>query len=134
MLPVLINDVPVSCINHAAQVYHVPVGVILSVMKAEGGKNGDANRNKNGTVDYGVLQINSVWLPEISGHGYTKDDLQFNPCRNIEVGVWILGKSLAEGKSLWSGIANYHSRTPEHNQRYQKIVYKNYKQLMNVIR
>ena len=110
MLPVMINDIPVSCINHAAIVYHVPATVILSVLKTENGKNGDAIQNKNGTIDYGVMQINSFWLPKISACGYTKEDLQYNPCKNIEVGTWILSKSLASGKSLWPGIANYHSR------------------------
>ncbi|HEX4044123.1 MAG TPA: lytic transglycosylase domain-containing protein, partial [Gammaproteobacteria bacterium] len=85
MIPIMVNDVPLDCINQAAITYHVPATIILSVMKKEGGKNGDANHNKNGTVDYGVMQINSIWLPKISAYGYTKDDLQYNACKNVAV-------------------------------------------------
>lgn len=35
-----INTVPLDCINQAAQQYHVPAVVILSVLKTEGGYTG----------------------------------------------------------------------------------------------
>jgi soluble lytic murein transglycosylase-like protein len=133
MIPVLVNDVPIDCINHAAVVYHVPAIVILSIMKKENGKNGDANLNKNGTIDYGVMQINSLWLPKIAPYGYTKDDLQFNACKNVEVAAWIIAQNIPSGKSLWAGIASYHSRTPSHNMPYKNSVYMNYTKLINVI-
>ena len=120
----MINDVAVDCINSAAIAYHVPVEIILSVMKQEGGKNAQAVRNKNGTIDYGVLQINSVWLPKIAAYGYTKEDIQYNACKNILAGVWILSKSIANGKNVWSGIGNFHSHTPDHNRDYRNDIYK----------
>jgi soluble lytic murein transglycosylase-like protein len=133
MLPVMINDVPVSCINHVAIVYHVPASVILSVMKAENGKNGDAIKNKNGTIDYGVMQINSIWLPKISAYGYTKNDLQYNACKNVAVGAWLISRNMAEGKAVWRSIANYHSHTPVHNKIYRDSLYANYQTLVNII-
>lgn len=134
MIPIAINDVPVDCINRAAIIYKVPVTVILSIMKKENGKNGDAIRNKsNGSVDYGVMQINSVWLSKIKPYGYTKDDLQFNACKNVAVGAWIIGQNMARDKELWLGIAGYHSRTPVHNEPYKKSIYANYTKLVNAI-
>ena len=133
MIPVMINDVPIDCINHAAIIYHVPATVILSVMKKENGRNGEANRNKNGTFDYGVMQINSIWLPRIAAYGYTKNDLQFNACKNVQVATWIIGQSMASGKSLWSGVANYHSRTPAYNHPYKNSLYVSYTKLINAI-
>lgn len=82
MMPVMVNDVPIDCINRAAIVYKVPA-LILSVIKKENGRNGGASKNKNGTYDYGVMQINQIWLPKISGYGYTKKDIQFNACKNF---------------------------------------------------
>jgi soluble lytic murein transglycosylase-like protein len=128
-MPVLINDVPVICINQAAVAYHVPAPLILSIMKQENGRNGDAIRNKNGTYDLGVLQINSRWLPTLSKYGYTRKDLQFDPCKNLMAGAWILANNLAEGKSLWSGIGDYHSHTPKYNTAYRNKVYRHYQKI-----
>ncbi len=125
----MINDVPLDCINKAAILYQVPATIILSVLKQENGKNGDAIKNKNGTFDYGVMQINSTWLPRIAAYGYTREDIQYNACKNVYVGTWILGQSIAEGKDVWLGIGNYHSHTPSHNQTYRNGIYKNYKKI-----
>lgn len=133
MTPVMINDVPLDCINRAAIVYHVPAIVILSVMKKENGSNGVANKNKNGTFDYGVMQINTIWLSKIAPYGYTKDDIQNDACKNIFVGTWILSQSIAEGKNIWSGIGNYHSHTPDHNRNYRHGIYKNYEKISFVL-
>lgn len=129
MIPIMINDVPLDCINRAAIIYKIPATLILSVLKQEGGKNGDAIKNKNGTFDYGVMQINSTWLPKIAAYGYTKDDMQYNTCKNISVGTWILSQSIANGKNLWAGVGDYHSHTPDHNRTYRNKIYKNYEKL-----
>lgn len=129
MIPIMINDVPLDCINRAAILYHVPVTIILAVLKNENGRNGDAIKNKNGSIDYGIMQINSIWLPKIAGYGYTREDIQYNACKNVEVGTWILSQSISKGKNLWSGIGDYHSHTPDHNRYYQNKIYKNYKKL-----
>ena len=133
MIPIMINDVPLDCINRSAIIYHVPATVILSVLKNENGRNGDAIKNKNGSIDYGVMQINSIWLPKIAGYGYSRDDLQYNACKNVEVGTWILSQSISKGKNLWSGIGDYHSHTPDHNRNYRNKIYKNYEKLSFVI-
>ena len=126
MLPVLINDIPIDCINHAAIVYHVPATVILSVIKQESGRNGQAVHNKNGTFDYGVMQINTIWLSKLANYGYTKEDLQYNACKNVEAGTWILAQGLAKGKTTWQGIGNYNSHTTKYNKRYRDSVYQHF--------
>lgn len=133
MMPTMINDVPIDCINHAAVVYHVPATIILSVLKKENGRNGLAVKNKNGTHDYGVMQINDTWLPKISAYGYTKNDIQYNACKNVFVGTWILSQSIAEGKNIWQGIGNYHSHTHRYNELYRHDISKYYEQISYVI-
>ena len=115
----IINDVPMECINLAAMQYHVPAVIIVSVLKAEGGRIGNANGNKNGTVDYGPMQINSVWLDVLKKHGYSSYDLQYNPCLNVAAGTWILAQGIAEDRSIWKGIGNYHSHSYVENLTYQ---------------
>jgi soluble lytic murein transglycosylase-like protein len=90
IMPATINDVPITCINQAAVTYHVPATLILSIMKKENGRNGQAVPNKNGSYDIGVCQINSRWLPTLARYGYTRDDIQFNPCKNVMAASWIL--------------------------------------------
>ncbi len=65
MIPLAINDVPIQCIQQAAVQYQVPAALIISVLKTENGRNGMANKNKNGTYDYGSMQINDVWLKKL---------------------------------------------------------------------
>lgn len=135
----LIHGVPIECINQAAVTYYVPAQVIISVLAVEGGEVGSASPNKNGSVDYGPMQINSAWLPKIASYGYTQQQLQYDPCVNVMVGAWILSNRIAESVAVagdnnyWKGVAGYHSRTPYYNQRYQTKVLNNYQLLSQIL-
>lgn len=118
----IFHGVPLECINHAAQLFHVPATMIISVMKIENGWNGAAVKNKtNGTYDLGVMQVNSSWLTQLKPYGITRENLQYDPCINVHTATWILAKGLARGEG-WQGVGNYHSATPIHNQRYRQKV------------
>ncbi len=126
----LIHGVPIECINQAAVTYYVPAKVIISVIATEGGDVGVARQNKNGTYDYGPMQVNSSWLPTIKKYGYTDKLLQYDPCVNVMAGTWILSTKITQARDYWSGVANYHSVTPLLNSRYKlKVI--NYYQLLS---
>lgn len=125
-MALLIHDVPIDCINQAAITYHVPAKLIISILKTEGGRKGSATRNKNGSYDYGPMQINSSWLKQLRPYGYTADALQNNPCLNVRVGTWILAKAVSSEKELWRGIGNYHSCTFSLNIKYQQKIARQY--------
>lgn len=129
----LINGVPIECINQAAITYFVPAKVIISVLKTEGGRVGLAKPNKNGTIDYGPMQINSIWLKKIAPFGYTQQQIQYDPCVNVMVGTWILSREIASAQNYWQGIANYHSHTIKFNQSYQQKVRYRYSKLQQVL-
>ena len=64
----------------------------LKIMKAESGGNPKAiHKNKNGTIDTGLLQVNSV-------HGYSKEFL-LDPENNIKVAKKIFDK---QGWNAWA--------------------------------
>src|SRR6185312_5860169 len=88
----------------------------------EGGRLGSASHNKNGSYDYGPMQINSIWLPKLAAYGYTQHHLQYDACANVMAGTWILSQNIANARNLWHGIGGYHSYTPHLNQGYQKKV------------
>ena len=124
MLSVLaIHGVPIECINQAATSYHVPATLILSVLSIENGRIGSAIRNRNGTFDYGPMQINSVWLPQLQAYGYSQEQLQYDPCLNVAAGAWILSQKIANASSPWQGVGDYHSKTSRLNYSYQAKVY-----------
>ena len=112
------HGVPLTCINTAAQTYKVPADLIMAIITVEGGKNGLAMRNHNGTKDYGVMQINSCWLPSMHQKGYTLDQIRNDPCINVDMGASILSQNLIDDKDLGKAIGNYHSHTPLLNAEY----------------
>lgn len=118
----LINGTPIECINQAAIEYHVPATMIISVLKTENGKTGMATPDKNGTYDYGQMQINTVWVKAVKPYGYTRRQIQYNPCINIMVGTWILAKEIAGSNDYWQGVGDYHSMTVSLNEDYQAKV------------
>ena len=127
----IIHDVPIECINVAAIAYHIPASLVVSVLMTEGGRNGLAKPNANGTFDYGPMQINTIWIDKLKQYGYTRYDIQYNPCVNVLVGTWILGQSIAEADNLNYGIGSYNSHTWAHNSNYWHKVAKNYQFLQH---
>lgn len=79
------------------------------------------------------MQINSIWLPKLAAYGYTKNDIQYNACKNVEVATWILSQSIAEGQNLWVGAGNYHSHTPRLNYKYRAEIHAQYKKIASVL-
>lgn len=135
MMPsaLIINDVPVECINEAAIAYHIPATLIVSVLMTENGKAGTAKLNKNGSYDYGPMQINTIWLDKIRPYGFTKEDIQFNPCANVWVGTWILSQRIADSTDLTYGVGSYNSYSPTQNFRYSSKVSTNYQMLQHYL-
>ena len=117
-----------ACMALASQTHDVPSAVLLGIYKTEGGTVGQQVRNTNGSYDLGPMQINTIWLSELSEHwGVSKDTahkwVRDDACTNIGVAAWILRGHLKETKSLSQAIAHYHSRTPRHGHRYREKVF-----------
>ena len=78
--------------------YDWDTNTILAIMQAESGCNPTADNsglNQNGTVDIGLLQINSI-------HGFSKAELT-NPARNIAIAHQIWQK---QDYKAWSAFNN----------------------------
>jgi len=85
---------------------------------------GNANalhRNRNGSTDYGMMQINSIHLPLLSRYGVSADDLM-NPCLSVYVAAWHLHKMMVKYGNNWAAIGAYHSETPAERDRYARSV------------
>lgn len=134
----LIHDVPVECINQAAVAYQVPAKTIVSVLNTEGGRKGLEHKNDNGSIDYGSMQINSIWLPQLEKYGISKEELRDDPCTNVEVGTWILSQAIADGviheKPYLESVAGYNSKTPAVNAKYANLVFKQMNKLEQALK
>ena len=118
----IVDAIPLHCINEAAIEYHIPAKLIISLLSVERGKVGKVENNKNGSYDMGPMQINSSWLPELKKRGISREDVLFNPCVNVKIGTWILGRYIASENDLLTGIGDYNSHTKRYNQVYfQKV-------------
>jgi len=116
-----------ACLMLASQTYSVPPALLVGIYKAEGGEVGQEVKNTNGSYDLGPMQINTIWMPELSekwgvsektARRWVRDDA----CTNVGVSAWILKGHLNETNDLSKAIAHYHSRTPRHGTRYKKRV------------
>lgn len=121
-----------QCVSHAARHFDINPLVVMSILKVEGGKVGTLSKNKNGTYDMGLMQINTIHLPEIKKK-YPRvgwKELTYNPCVNIGVATAILNDRMKGSKDYWNGVGNYHSKTPKYREIYLKKVKRAYNDLV----
>lgn len=111
-----------DCFNEAGKMYKVPPMLLQAIAWVESRYDKNAkNQNTNGSVDMGVMQINSLWLEPLSEYGVQKKHL-YNACYNINVAAWILRKQINDVGYNWQAVAYYHSRTPERGESYARKV------------
>jgi len=105
------EEIPRLCIIQTLQRYQIPPDLFIGYMGQENGRLGMANKNDNGSEDYGPAQVNSAWLKSIRTYGVTQQQLQWNPCVNIWVSGWIMRRCLNRypgPAQFWTAVGCYH--------------------------
>lgn len=70
-----------DCFDEAAKYQQVNPLILRAIAWQESRNRPEAlNKNTNGSVDYGLMQINSIHLPTLSRYGIGRDTLM-EPCR-----------------------------------------------------
>ncbi|WP_408580787.1 lytic transglycosylase domain-containing protein [Burkholderia cepacia] len=96
-----------DCFAEAAQEYAVPEWLLRATAQVESRMKPDAqNGNSNGSVDYGLMQINSSWLPTLAKYGISRDSL-FDACTNVRVGAWVHRQNIDRLGWSWDAIGAY---------------------------
>jgi len=114
-----------ACWDDAAARYQVNSTLLRAIARTESDLNPKAiSRNRNGSRDIGLMQINSSWLPVLASHGIAERDL-FDPCTNVYVGAWILAQNFQRMGSGWDAVGAYNARQPELRRAYASKVYRN---------
>ena len=105
-----------ACVVQAEQKYQVPSCVLLAVHEVESSgtlQQGLVRTNANGTKDYGVTQINTVWTNYFQRNfGITPNDFANNSCLAVNGSAYIIRYEINASGDFWTGVGRYHSRTP----------------------
>jgi soluble lytic murein transglycosylase-like protein len=111
-----------DCFNEAGRTYKVPPMLLQAIAWVESRYDKNAkNENTNGSIDMGVMQINSLWLEPLSQYGIEQKHL-YNACFNINVAAWILRQQINEVGYNWQAVAQYHSRNAARGDNYARKV------------
>ena len=115
-----------SCVVAAEAKYSVPSCILLAVHQVE--SNGDlrsglVRSNTNGTYDYGVTQINTVWMDYFQrSFGITPAQVANNACLAVSSSAYIIRYEINASGDFWTGVGRYHSRSPVKHDLYVRQV------------
>ena len=100
------------CFERAAASTGLNPGLLRAIAAAESDLNPRAvnrsHRARTGTVDVGLMQINTSWLPALRRHGIAEAQL-LEPCTNVQVGAWILADLVARLGDRWEAVGAYNA-------------------------
>lgn len=119
------GSVHAMCFKEASDRYQVSEPLLRAIAKTESNFNPKAlNRNKNGTEDIGVMQINTSWLPTLAKFGIGREQL-LDPCINVQIGAWVLASNIAQHGKTWRAVGAYNAVTPSKQAAYVEKVWRN---------
>jgi hypothetical protein len=118
-----------ACFVATNNFYQLPGQLLPSIYMVERGDKGVLHQNTDGTVDMGVMQINTRWVGPITttlgrvGYHWSKasvaEHLIYDPCFNIAAAGLILRTYWVLGGHDWRrAVGDYHSHTPQLHQDY----------------
>lgn len=102
--------------------------LLKSIVIVESGEYSKAiNRNTNGTTDYGLGQINTIWVK-----GLELDTVKLinEPEYNLKWSAYILRHCLDEYGWTWEGLAHYHNGKAIYGLKYMLKVKEVYDKLL----
>jgi len=101
------------CFDEASVKTGLPADLLEAIAKVESGmKPGAINKSherRTGTVDLGLMQINSGNLRRLKDRGVTRESLLADPCLNTMVGASILAEKIKQHGFDWNAVGAYNA-------------------------
>lgn len=96
-----IDKEAVQCIAQASFRYQVPELLLHAVVSKENGRTGQCSRNRNGSYDCGLAQINTAWAPHFAKQGVPLASLVQDACTNLNASAYILKYNYLRKNQNW---------------------------------
>lgn len=99
-----------DCWTRAGERHGIDPLLLAAIAKVESSMDPRAfNRNRNGTYDIGLMQINSTHLPRLVKIGVTRKRLIDEPCTSIDTGASILAAFIDQHGYTWNAVGAYNA-------------------------
>ncbi len=107
----LIRIASAFCFQEAGETYGVSPLLLEAIMVAESeGNPGAINYNRDGSYDFGLMQINSSWARP---WGLKVWSTLGDPCVNVHAGAFLLADCIKQYGQTWDAVGCYNARTRE---------------------
>lgn len=112
-----------TCGISASIKYNIPADILLAISTIENGQVGVGYKNKNGSIDYGIMQINSVYIQELRDKYniiVTPAEISAPTCKQFDIAAFKIKEHLKNDTgSFLERVAMYHSKSEDLNRVYQ---------------
>ncbi len=129
-----------QCFIHAARIHHLPLTIVLALMRTEGGRPGTVHLNSDRyhSHDLGVMQVNDrTWIPEIAERDFGGDRkaaierIRDDGCYNVLWGTEIFARYVDEANGqYWLAVGYYNSHYHDARIAYTRTVVARYREVM----
>lgn len=133
-----------ECIIHAVAQHHLPLSVVVALIRTESGHPGTVhvNSDKYHSRDLGVMQVNDrTWLKLIADHDFHGDQksafaaLRDDGCYNVMWGTEIFSRAVDEAKGrYWLAVGYYNSHNEGPRLRYTATVVSKFMDILKSLR
>ncbi len=115
------------CWDQAGAYHNIDPWLLYAIASVESNFNPVAHNkaNRNGTFDFGMMQINSVHFPELRKYGIPFEILA-DRCGSTYVGAWILSRAFKQCGRNWKAVAAYNTGSCNRGLAYAAKVQKAY--------
>ena len=109
----------------AADYYEINYLLLKAIAQTESSQNPNAVNcaNRNGSCDYGIMQINSIHFPMLKSQGISEDKI-LDEKTNIYIGAWVLKGCLQKFGFTYKTLNCYNGKINDNN--YYAKVLRNY--------
>lgn len=110
------------CFEEAGAAVALPARLLESIAVIESGLNAAAvNHNRNGSSDFGLMQINSSWLAPAR---LDRERLLTDACYNTKAGARILRDCIDRHGYTWEAVGCYNASSRDKRKNYAWKVYR----------